>query len=80
MMKKRISTALMSENPVSSPMVPPIAESLSMDLAFWSYQRVGFRNPEKEVLTLVTLSKVELSKKILTKWSLLLNFKSIKRK
>ena len=30
------------------------------------------------LLTLVTLSNVEVSKKILTKWSLLLNFKSLK--
>ena len=37
MMKKRVSTILMSEKPVRSPMVPPMGDSLSIDLAFWSW-------------------------------------------
>ena len=41
----------MIENPVKSPMVPPIAEIISTNLAAWS---------------LVTLSKVDVSNSILT--------------
>ena len=83
-MKKRTSTPLMIEKPVSSPSVPPMAESLSTSLAFWSLILVYLIFDEKKLLiiinllTLVTLSNVEVSKKILTKWSLLLNFKSLK--
>ena len=36
-MKKRTSTPLMMEKPVSRPKVPPMAESLSTSLAFWSW-------------------------------------------
>ena len=50
--KKRISTPLMMENPVRSPMVPPIADNMSTNLA---------------ALSLVILSNVGVSKKILTK-------------
>ena len=41
--KYKISTALMMENPVRSPMVPPIADNMSTNLA---------------ALSLVTLSNV----------------------
>ena len=46
-----ISTALMSENPVKSPMVPPIADNLSSNFAAWS---------------LVIVSNVGVSNMILT--------------
>ena len=35
--KKRISTALMMENPVRSPMVPPIADNMSTNFAALSF-------------------------------------------
>ena len=53
--KQRISTPLMMENPVSSPMVPPIAETQSTNFAD---------------LSLVILSNVGVSKYILTNLSL----------
>ena len=60
--KYAISTPLMIENPVKSPIVPPIAESLSCHLAAWS---------------LVTLSKVDVSNLIFTNLNLdLTNSKS----
>ena len=46
-MKKRISTPLMMENPVSSPMVPPIADNMSTNFA---------------ALSLMILSNVGVSK------------------
>ena len=46
---------LMIENPVKSPIVPPIAERISTNLAAWS---------------LVTLSKVDVSNSIFTNLSL----------
>ena len=49
--KYKISTPLMIEKPVRSPMVPPTADSMSVNLA---------------ALSLVILSKVGVSKKILT--------------
>ena len=49
--KYKISTALMIENPVSNPIVPPIVESMSPNLA---------------ALSCVTFSKVGVSKKIRT--------------
>ena len=45
--KKRISTPLMMENPVSRPMVPPIADNMSTNFA---------------ALSLVILSNVGVSK------------------
>ena len=60
--KYAISTPLMIENPVKSPIVPPIAESISTNLAAWS---------------LVTLSKVDVSNLISTNLNLdLTNSKS----
>ena len=53
--KQRISAALMMENPVSSPMVPPIADNISTNFA---------------ALSLVILSNVGVSKQILTSLSL----------
>ena len=53
-MKYKISTALMMENPVRRPMVPPIAENLSTTFA---------------ALSLVILSNVGVSKYILTNLS-----------
>ena len=50
-MKYIISTALMIENPVRSPMVPPIADNISKNFA---------------ALSLVILSNVDVSKEILT--------------
>ena len=44
----------MIENPVKSPIVPPIAERISTNLAAWS---------------LVTLSKVDVSNSILTNFN-----------
>ena len=49
--KYPISTALINENPVRSPMVPPIADNMSTNFA---------------ALSLVILSNVGVSKKILT--------------
>ena len=49
--KYTISTPLMIENPVRSPMVPPIADNISVNLA---------------ALSFVILSNVGESKKILT--------------
>ena len=49
--KYKISTPLMMENPVRSPIVPPIAESMSANFAARS---------------IVILSNVGVSKKILT--------------
>ena len=49
--KYKISTPLMMENPVKSPNVPPIAESMSTNFA---------------ALSFVTLSNVGVSKYILT--------------
>ena len=51
MIKYTISTPLIIENPVRRPMVPPIADNISTGLA---------------ALSLVTLSNVGVSKKILT--------------
>ena len=53
-MKYIISIPLMSENPVSKPMVPPITDSLVSKLALTS---------------LVIRSNVGLPKEILTQWS-----------
>ena len=53
--KYRISTPLMMEKPVRSPMVPPTADNMSTNFA---------------ALSLVILSNVGVSKKILTKWRL----------
>ena len=55
MTKKTISTALMMEKPVRSPMVPPIADNMSTNFA---------------ALSLVILSNVGVSKYILTNLSL----------
>ena len=49
--KYKISTPLMMENPVSSPMVPPIADNMSTNLA---------------ALSLVILSNVGVANKIFT--------------
>ena len=60
--KYAISTPLMIENPVKSPIVPPIVERISTNLAAWS---------------LVTLSKVDVSNLIFTNLNLdLTNSKS----
>ena len=53
--KYRISTPLIIENPVRSPMVPPIADNMSTNFA---------------ALSLVILSNVGVSKYILTNLSL----------
>ena len=50
-----ISTALMKENPVNSPIVPPMADNISTDFAEAS---------------LVILSNVGVSKEISTTWRL----------
>ena len=50
-MKYKISTALIIENPVRSPIVPPIADKISVNFA---------------ALSFVTLSKVGVSKYNLT--------------
>ena len=59
--KKRISTALMMENPVNNPMVPPIADNMSTGLS---------------ALSLVMRSNVGVSNKILTYLSLFDHSKS----
>ena len=57
-MKQIISTALIRENPVRRPIVPPIADNLSTNFA---------------ALSFVTLSKVGVSKNILTNLRSFLN-------
>ena len=59
--KYPISTALMTENPVRSPMVPPIADNMSTNFA---------------ALSFVTLVNVGVSKKILTYFKLFFHSKS----
>ena len=61
-MKKMISTPLMIENPVRSPMVPPIADSMSTNLADLSF---------------VILSNVGVSKNIRTYFRLFFHWLSI---
>ena len=56
-MKKRISTALITEKPVRSPIVPP---------------REAIMSPAFILLSLVILSNVGVLKKILTNWSFVL--------
>ena len=64
-MKYNISTALIKENPVRSPIVPPIADNLSTNFA---------------ALSFVTLSKVGVSKYILTNFRSFLNGLTKERK
>ena len=61
--KYRISTALIIENPVRSPIVPPIADIMSTNFA---------------ALSLVILSSVGVSKKILTNLNLFFHSNSEK--
>ena len=73
--KYMISTALMREKPVRSPMVPPIADSRSTNLAARSCRNVLMVILLKAdwVLTFLILSKVEVIIEICTNFRLLLN-------
>ena len=53
--KYKISTGVIIENPVRSPIVPPIAESISTDLAAASLVTLSKTGARKEIFTYLRL-------------------------
>ena len=62
MVKYMISTPLMIENPVRSPIVPPIADNISTNLASLSFSILSNVGVSMSILTYVNLLSISYSK------------------